>query len=72
MLKVPVEKIKYVDKPVYVDKIVERRVEVPVEVERRVEVPVPYEKIVLAYPESAFHSTPASLSRAFLPSYEHF
>ena len=40
------EKIKYVDKPVYVDKIEERRVEVPVEVERRVEIPVPYEKIV--------------------------
>jgi hypothetical protein len=45
-----VEKIKYVDKPVYVDKVVERRVEVPVEVERRVEIPVPYEKIVLSPP----------------------
>lgn len=48
--QVPVEKIKYVDKPVYVDKVVERRVEVPVEVERRVEIPVPYEKIVLSLP----------------------
>ena len=48
--QVPVEKIKYVDKPVYVDRVVERRVEVPVEVERRVEIPVPYEKIVLSRP----------------------
>ena len=83
--QVEVEKIKYVDKPVYVDKVVERRVEVPVEVERRVEIPVPYEKIVLSLPSlsrlsdtlnspghrSHFLSFPALILLFSIPSLGH-